>query len=114
MKNTEIEHFCTDFNHSCSRNEMSHMANTGNETRTRMVFSPMDFKSIASTNSAMPARCAFLHIFKNLYHERILFVRCSKISQAGVIGFEPMNAEVKVLCLTAWRYPIIATFLSLG
>ena len=25
---------------------------------------------------------------------------------AGVIGFEPMNAEVKVLCLTAWRYPI--------
>lgn len=70
------------------------------------VFSPMDFKSIASTNSAMPARCAFLHIFKNLYHERILFVRCSKISQAGVIGFEPMNAGIKILCLTAWQYPI--------
>ena len=35
--------------HSCSRNEMSHMANTGNETRTRMVFSPLDFKSSAST-----------------------------------------------------------------
>ncbi len=28
---------------------MSHMANTGNETRARMVLPPMDFKSIAST-----------------------------------------------------------------
>lgn len=49
--------------HSCSRNGMSHMANTGNETWTRIVFPPMDFKSIASTNSAMPVRCAFLHTF---------------------------------------------------
>ena len=24
---------------------------------------------------------------------------------AGVTGFEPVNAGVKVLCLTAWRYP---------
>ena len=25
----------------------------------------------------------------------------------GVAGFEPANAGVKVLCLTAWRYPSI-------
>ena len=26
---------------------------------------------------------------------------------AGVDGFEPPNAGVKFLCLTAWRYPYI-------
>ena len=26
---------------------------------------------------------------------------------AGVAGFEPTNARVKVSCLTAWRHPII-------
>ena len=26
---------------------------------------------------------------------------------AGVAGFEPTNAGVKVLCLTAWRHPNI-------
>ena len=26
---------------------------------------------------------------------------------AGVAGFEPTNAAVKVLCLTAWRHPNI-------
>ena len=25
---------------------------------------------------------------------------------AGIAGFEPTNATVKVWCLTAWRYPI--------
>ncbi len=25
---------------------------------------------------------------------------------AGVLGFEPRNAEIKTQCLTAWRYPI--------
>ena len=25
---------------------------------------------------------------------------------AGVAGFEPVNAGIKILCLTAWRYPI--------
>ena len=24
---------------------------------------------------------------------------------AGVLGFEPMDAEIKTRCLTAWRYP---------
>ncbi len=26
-------------------------------------------------------------------------------SMAGVLGFEPRNAEIKTRCLTAWRYP---------
>ena len=26
--------------------------------------------------------------------------------KTGVAGFEPANVGVKVLCLTAWRYPI--------
>ena len=28
---------------------------------------------------------------------------------AGVAGFEPTNAGVKVPCRTAWRHPIMAT-----
>ena len=28
---------------------------------------------------------------------------------AGVPGFEPGNAGIKTLCLTAWRHPNIAT-----
>ena len=24
---------------------------------------------------------------------------------AGVLGFEPRDAEIKTRCLTAWRYP---------
>ena len=28
---------------------------------------------------------------------------------AGMAGFGPTNAGVKVLCLTAWRHPIIIT-----
>ena len=26
-------------------------------------------------------------------------------NMAGVLGFEPRNAEIKTRCLTAWRYP---------
>ncbi len=26
-------------------------------------------------------------------------------SMAGVLGFEPRDAEIKTRCLTAWRYP---------
>lgn len=91
--------------HSCSRNKMSHMTNTGNETRTRMVFQPMDFKSIASTIPPCQLDVHFLHIFKNLYHERSKFVRRSKISQAGVIGFEPMNACFKDKSLNRLAIP---------
>ena len=29
---------------------------------------------------------------------------------AGVIGFEPMDAEIKTQCLTAWRYPTYKRF----
>ena len=43
-------------------------------------------------------------------HERI-FVHCHtpfKIeNMAGMVGFEPTTAGVKVLCLTAWRHPYI-------
>ena len=31
---------------------------------------------------------------------------------AGPAGFEPANAGVKVLCLTAWRRPYLSTRLS--
>ena len=38
-----------------------------------------------------------------------LKVRCSTCwaseSLAGVAGFEPTNARIKIWCLTAWRYP---------
>ena len=33
--------------------------------------------------------------------------KCSLFLLAGIAGFEPANARVKVLCLTAWRYPNI-------
>ena len=26
-------------------------------------------------------------------------------TMAGVLGFEPRDAEIKTRCLTAWRYP---------
>ena len=28
-----------------------------------------------------------------------------KNKMAGVLGFEPRDAEIKTRCLTAWRYP---------
>lgn len=28
------------------------------------------------------------------------------VSITGVVGFEPTNTGVKVLCLAAWRHPI--------
>ena len=31
---------------------------------------------------------------------------------AGVAGFEPTNKGVKVLCLTAWRYPYVKIYTS--
>lgn len=37
--------------------------------------------------------------------------RCQK-KMAGVAGFEPTDAGVKVPCLTAWRHPIIWPFQS--
>ena len=33
---------------------------------------------------------------------------------AGMAGFEPTNAGVKVLCLTAWRHPNNKAVNSLG
>ena len=33
------------------------------------------------------------------------------LSLAGVDGFEPTNVGVKVLCLTAWRYPSVVLIL---
>ena len=30
------------------------------------------------------------------------------VLMAGVAGFEPANAGVRVPCLTAWRHPIMA------
>ena len=44
-----------------------------------------------------------------------LKVRCStgwaSESLAGVAGFEPTNARIKIWCLTAWRYPYNAVYL---
>ena len=31
--------------------------------------------------------------------------RLSEVELAGMAGFEPTNARVKVWCLTAWRHP---------
>ena len=35
--------------------------------------------------------------------------RFSRLFSAGPAGFEPSSAGVKVLCLTAWRWPIITS-----
>ena len=44
-----------------------------------------------------------------------LKVRCStgwaSESLAGVAGFEPTNARIKIWCLTAWRYPYNAVYI---
>ena len=44
-----------------------------------------------------------------------LKVRCSTCwaseSLAGVAGFEPTNARIKIWCLTAWRYPYNAVYI---
>ena len=33
---------------------------------------------------------------------------------AGVAGFEPTNARIKIVCLTAWRYPYASAFVGLS
>ena len=44
----------------------------------------------------------------SVLHFNALFVGCGADTPlAGVGGFEPPNARVKVWCLTAWRYPNI-------
>ena len=30
---------------------------------------------------------------------------CHSVKMAGVVGFEPTNAEIKTQCLAAWRHP---------
>ena len=54
--------------------------------------------------------CAFLVTHRRFELRTIaLKVRCStgwaSESLAGVAGFEPTNARIKIWCLTAWRYP---------
>ena len=59
----------------------------------------LDPKSSASANSATPAcKC-----------KAIIYQPIKKIKRflAGIAGFEPTNARVKVWCLTAWPYPRI-------
>ena len=34
-----------------------------------------------------------------------LYKRNRENKMAGVLGFEPRDAEIKTRCLTAWRYP---------
>ncbi len=41
-----------------------------------------------------------LRISQNRYR------RCPAVFLAGVAGFEPTNAGIKIPCLTAWRHPI--------
>lgn len=62
------------------------MANTGNETRTRMVFSPLDFKSSAYT--IPPCQQNSKHGFEDSafispLRPHLLY------SRTGVAGFEP-------------------------
>ena len=38
----------------------------------------------------------------NLIKSQVLY-RLSYTPETGLVGFEPTNAGVKVLCLTAWR-----------
>ena len=45
---------------------------------------------------------AFLS-FKNKEKQKNLILLTGNM--AGVLGFEPRNAEIKTRCLTAWRYP---------
>ena len=77
------------------------MTNTGNETRTRMVFPPMDFKSIASTIPPCQLDVHFCTPFvtQNSPKKGVIFVRRSKISQARLMGNAPINVEVKALCV---------------
>ena len=35
----------------------------------------------------------------------LLYKRNRENKMAGVLGFEPRDAEIKTRCLTAWRYP---------
>lgn len=82
--------------HSCSRNEMSHMTNTGNETRTRMVFSPMDFKSIASTipPCQLDVHSIDVHLLYRSITRNVCEVRYS--SQARLTGLEPVYSRIKI------------------
>ena len=37
---------------------------------------------------------------------RIFYIKKNRENKmAGVLGFEPRDAEIKTRCLTAWRYP---------
>ena len=42
-----------------------------------------------------------LSSLNNNYHKLVTITAC----MAGVPGFEPGNAGIKIQCLTAWRYP---------
>ena len=33
-----------------------------------------------------------------------------QLKMAGVAGFEPTDARIKIVCLTTWRHPIINSF----
>ena len=46
---------------------------------------------------------AFLSISIDIISYSVLYCLCLL---AGVVGFEPTNVGVKVLCLTTWLYPI--------
>ena len=41
----------------------------------------------------------------NLRISQNRFRRCPAVFLAGVAGFEPTNAGIKIPCLTAWRHP---------
>ena len=39
------------------------------------------------------------------FNRIFLYKRNKENKMAGVLGFEPRDAEIKTRCLTAWRYP---------
>ncbi len=48
---------------------------------------------------------AFFYIVKLKNLKQAKSKRNNQDDMAGVLGFEPRDAEIKTRCLTAWRYP---------
>lgn len=56
-----------------------------------------DIKIVANNNRQIKQSALKLIAF--------LYKRNRENKMAGVLGFEPRDAEIKTRCLTAWRYP---------
>ena len=67
----------------------------------KSVHSPISANFIAQAISS--AKCGFIPSGRTDFIEKS--TQTGAFFMAGVVGFEPANAGVKVLCLTIWRYP---------